>query len=152
LKIFWTQNPCTGPTFTNTPTSTNTPTPTPMATLSCTPAAYSYSTSTGASLIPGVNDIGNHTDDGTTAIALPFTFNFYGTPFNSANVSSNGNVQFTGANSDYGNICLPASTFIDTIYPHWDDQRTDQLGTGCSSFSGGCGIFTNTLGSSPNRT
>jgi hypothetical protein len=36
------------------------------------------------------------------------------------------------------------------IFPHWDDQRTDAQ-TACSVFPTGCGIFTSTTGSAPNR-
>ena len=36
--------------------------------------------------------------------------------------------------------------------PHWDDLRTDQTGTGCTAYGGvGCGIFTSTSGTAPNR-
>src|SRR6185503_12318003 len=38
-----------------------------------------------------------------------------------------------------------------TIFAHMDDTRTD-TGTGCSSFPGGCGIFTSVSGSAPYRT
>src|SRR3954463_1528851 len=43
----------------------------PSVPLSCT-NNYIITTSTGASLVPGTTDTGNHTDDGTTAIVLPF--------------------------------------------------------------------------------
>ena len=38
-----------------------------------------------------------------------------------------------------------------TVFPYWDDQRTD-ANSGCSAFPGGtCGIFTSVTGSAPNR-
>jgi hypothetical protein len=46
----------------------------------------------GRALTVGDTDIGNHCDDCTTAISLPFPFTFYGTTYTTANVSSNGNL------------------------------------------------------------
>ena len=38
------------------------------------------------------------------------------------------------------------------IMPHWDDLRTDQVGTGCTAYGGvGCGVFTSISGTAPNR-
>src|SRR5262249_51099998 len=38
-----------------------------------------------------------------------------------------------------------------SIFPYWDDQRTDAQ-TGCAGFPGGtCGIFTSVSGTAPNR-
>src|SRR4029077_3799625 len=37
------------------------------------------------------------------------------------------------------------------VMPHWDDMRTDQVGAGCTGYAGGCGIFTSTSGTAPNR-
>jgi hypothetical protein len=105
-------------------------------------AGYSMTSTTGASIVPGVTDIGNHIDDGTTTIALPFSYSFYGTLYTSAALCSNGNIQFNTVNTAYSNGCLPASGFTDAIYPHWDDLRTDAAGSG---------IFTSTTGVAPNR-
>ncbi|MFL5734904.1 MAG: kelch repeat-containing protein, partial [Chloroflexia bacterium] len=142
------------PTFTNTPTPTNTrtftPTLSPTVTPFCTPSGYSFTTSTGASITPGVTDIGNHTDDGTTAITLPFAFNFYGGPVTVANASSNGTLQFVSNNADYINVCLPDTAFNHTIFPHWDDQRTD-TNANCPGGGTGCGIFTDVQGSVGSR-
>jgi hypothetical protein len=92
---------------------------------------------------PGIDDVGNHLDDGTTAITLPFEWSFYGTPYTSAMVSSNGNLQFVGANAGFTNACLPTAGFTGpTMCPHWDDLRTDGAGGG---------IFTSTTGTAPNR-
>jgi hypothetical protein len=144
----FTPTPVLTSTPTNTPTSTRTNTTTPVAT--CGPGAdYTITQSTGA-IDPGVNDIGNHIDDGITTIALPFAYNVYGTAFTSAGASSNGNLQFVGTNTAFTNSCLPTNTFNTTIFPHWDDLRTDAQ-TGCSVFTSGCGIFTSTVGTAPNR-
>ncbi len=103
---------------------------------------YVITQSTGAAIVPGTDDVGNHGDDVTTTVALPFPYAFYDQSFTSAALDSNGNVQFASATSDAGNINLPASTFDNAIFAHWDDLRTDV---------GGSGIFTSTSGSVPNR-
>src|SRR5262249_804246 len=73
---------------------------------------------------------------------LPFTFYFYGQGFPSANVSSNGTLQFSSNNPDYFNVCLPAPRFDNAILPFWDDLVTNPLDGG---------IFTSVSGSAPNR-
>ena len=93
--------------------------------------------------IPGVDDVGNHCDDCVTPIAFPFNVEFYGTLFSGASVSSNGNLQFATTNAGFGNVCLPVATMGAAIFPFWDDQRTDTVGTN--------GIFTTTTGNAPNR-
>ena len=110
---------------------------------------YNFTTMTGQSIVPGTTDIGNHTDDLVTAVALPFSFTFYGTAFTTANVSSNGNLQFTTTNTQWANACpLPYSLFTDAIMPFWDDQCSGP----CSGVTGTAyGIFTSTSGSTPNR-
>ena len=142
-----TLTPTNTPTFTVTLTSSPTSTPAP-----CGPGS-NYTIITGTlAIVPGVTDVGNHIDDGTTTVALPFTFNFYGQPFTSANLSSNGNLQFTSNSNSLSNACLPQTIFTDAIMPNWDDLRTDQTGTGCTAYGGvGCGIFTTVEGVAPNR-
>src|SRR5262249_50259343 len=103
---------------------------------------------TGASIVPGTFDIGNHGDDVLTTIAFPFTVLFYGQSFTSATVSSNGNLQFSSAVDSYANACLPVNTFSNVIMPHWDDLLTSSTST-CPG--GPCGIFTSTSGVAPSR-
>src|SRR4051812_26064633 len=64
-----------------------TATPTPCV------ISYTCSVSAGATIVPGVIDTGNHTDDGVTFVTLPFVFPLYGVPYTGVNVSSNGNAQ-----------------------------------------------------------
>src|SRR5438105_1624167 len=75
-------------------------------------------------------------------ISLPFQYFLYGQPFGSLNANSNGNLQFSGANADPNNLCLPAHTLQDAILAYWDDLRTD---------CGGCGIFTSEHGAQGSR-
>src|SRR6266480_600238 len=103
---------------------------------------YTVTSSTGASIVPGDTDIGNHTDDDTTAIILPFPVILYDQVFTTANVSSNGNLQFNSNSARFGNGCLPDGNFSYTIFPYWDDLYTG---------SSGEGVFTSVTGTAPNR-
>jgi hypothetical protein len=108
---------------------------------------YNITQGSGATIIPGTIDTGNHTDDGVTpGVALPFAFSFYGNSYNAINVCSNGNLQFTTSNATFGNSCLPQlnGIFGPTIFPFWDDLWTADV-------ANGEGVFTSTTGSSPNR-
>src|SRR5205823_12109077 len=61
--------------------------------------AGSYDFTAGSGTISsGGTDVGNHCDDCTTAASLPFSVTYFGTPYSSVNVSSNGSVQFGGSN------------------------------------------------------
>ncbi|MGC2627287.1 MAG: hypothetical protein WA269_10645 [Candidatus Udaeobacter sp.] len=106
----------------------------------------------GGSIVPGTTDSGNHGDNQVTNIALPFSYTLYDQTFNSINVSSNGNAQFTTTDTDFTNVCpLPWTSHNYTIFPYWDDQRTD-ANSGCSAFPGGnCGVFTSVSGTAPHR-
>jgi len=123
------------------------PTPTPTATVSsCDTIVQSAGT-----IVPGGNDIGSHCDNCVTTISLPFSFTLYDHTFNSINLSSNGNAQFTTTDSAFTNVCLPWTTHNYTVFPYWVDQRTDAQ-PGCAAFSGGtCGIYTSVSGTAPNR-
>lgn len=108
------------------------------------PGGYVATTSTGASIFAGTVDIGNHCDDCTTNIILPFNFTFYGVSYGNANVSSNGNLQFVSNNNAFTNSSLPAASFSSTIFSYWDDLYTVD---GAS----GQGVFTSISGAGPNR-
>src|SRR5204863_3012238 len=107
-------------------------------------ADYGYVQSTGATIVTGTVDIGNHTDDGMTLINLPFTYMLYGQAFTTASASSNGTLQFASSNSAYSNTCLPTSNFSYALLPYWDDLYTGDT-------ANGHGIFTSTSGTAPNR-
>ncbi len=139
------------PTPSPTPTPTASPTPTPTATATATACAGLNITPIGGSLVPGSTDTGNHGDDQVTAVTLPFPYNACGGTYTSINVSSNGNAQFNTNDSNFNNLCLPWSGHDCTIFPYWDDLRTDS-NSGCASYPGGtCGIYTSVTGSAPNR-
>ena len=117
----------------------------------CPPLNHYDIAQIGGAIVPGTVDIGNHIDDGLTAVALPFSFGLYDQTYTTVNVSSNGNAQFTTTDNNWTNTCLPWTTHDYTVLPYWDDQKTD-ANSGCSAFPGGmCGIFTSVTGSAPNR-
>ena len=135
-------------TFTPTPTATYTPTPTPTPT-ACAGLTISQ---IGDTIVPGDTDTGNHGEDLVTNVALPFPYMACGTAHTSINVSVNGNAQFTTSDVDYlSNTCLPWSGHDCTIFPYWDDLRTDD-NSGCTGYPGDtCGIYTSVSGTAPNR-
>jgi len=123
----------------------------------CPPSQYTITDGTDT-IVPGDTDIGSHCDDCDTVVSLPFAFTLYDQTFTSVNVSSNGRLDFVTANEPGGFItnCLPAPPNIGpydyTVFPVWEDMRTDIGLTGCASFPGGtCGIFTSVSGTAPDR-
>ena len=56
-------------------------------------ASYNFTLGT-ATFVPGVTDTGNHCDDCLTSISLPFPVMLYDQSFTTANVGSNGSLQF----------------------------------------------------------
>ncbi|HXI83194.1 MAG TPA: LamG-like jellyroll fold domain-containing protein [Verrucomicrobiae bacterium] len=105
-------------------------------------SVYAITQTNGASIVPGVADTGNHCDDCCTTIALPFAYLFYGQSYTNVTLSSNGNLQFAGSNATPKNVCLPSFGFDQSIFPQWQDLRTDGAGNG---------VFTSTTGVAPNR-
>jgi hypothetical protein len=107
------------------------------------PDGYGYRCSdVSREYIAGVDDIENHCDDCTTPVPLPFTFTFYGTSYDEARVSSNGNLQFASSASTFTNTELPNTDTNEAIFPYFDDLRTD---------TSGHGVFVKTVGTAPNR-
>ena len=121
--------------------------------ISCTPCAgYVITTSGGNPIVPGTVDTGNHCDDCTTPITLPFAATLYGTTYTTVNALSNGSLEFIGSASPFGTSCpLPDGRIDRSIIPYQGDLRTDVGLSGCSNFASGCGIFTSVSGSAPNR-
>src|SRR6185295_4577996 len=105
---------------------------------------YTTNTQTGQSIVPGTADVGNHCDDCTTQITLPFPVNVYGSSQTTAFVSSNGSLQFLTSNGGSSSGCtsLPINGLDLALIPYQDDLSTE---------AGGSGIFTAVTGSQPNR-
>ncbi|MEU0312317.1 carboxypeptidase regulatory-like domain-containing protein [Nocardioides sp. NPDC006273] len=65
-------------------------------------------------------------DDASVAVTLPFDFSFYGESYDRAWVSTNGVVNFLGANSSFSNTALPRPAAPNAaIYALWDDLEID---------------------------
>ena len=122
-----------------TATPTSPPTSTPIPRPNCT--NYTAATSTG-SIVAGTTDIGNHCDDCATYITLPFPIKIYERTFTNGYVTSNGVVEFGNSDYPFGNACLPVPVIDYGVAAFWDD-----LITSCT----GCGVFTSTSGTAPNR-
>lgn len=121
------------------PALEGTPTPT------CTPGPpYVYGTSSGT-LDPGSVDTGDHCDDCVVTMTLPFPVLLYGGSYNGAAAGANGTLQFSSQSQAFMNTCLPNVSLSDTLFPYWDDLRTDGA-------AGAAGIFTSVTGTSPTRT
>ena len=131
------------PTASPTPTASATASPTPTSTPTPTPCVGQYVvTQIAGTIVPGTTDIGNHTDDTVTTVALPFPFTLYDQSFTSINLSANGNAQFTTTDIEWNSICLPWFSHSYTILPYWDDLWL---------INPGFGIFTSISGTAPNR-
>src|SRR6476620_11513352 len=142
---------------TPTPTPTASPSSTPTSTPTATPAGCQYTFTTGTdTIVPGTVDTGNHTDDGDTFVALPFSFSLYDQTYSGVNVNSNGRLDFVCINEPGGYMaaCLPPPPnlcpFDYTIFA-WSDFNTGVVGEGCANFASGCGVFTSVSGTAPNR-
>ena len=125
------------------------PAPTPGA---CATSDYAITELSGAQIVPGTVDIGNHCDfiGCTTGINLPFPFTLYDRTFTSAYVGSAGTIGFLGNQGYAVSRCLPLEDPQNLnfgILAYWDNVQTD--GNGCTG--GPCGIYTSVSGSAPNR-
>ncbi|HUS14156.1 MAG TPA: S-layer homology domain-containing protein [Chloroflexia bacterium] len=115
------------------------PQPTPYPT-PCFGCAYQFAASTGASIVPGTVDSGNHCDECTTMVPLPFNWGIYNYFSTFVLVGANGTLHLdslTGSPS-----CLPSPSVQVAVLPYWADLRTDAAGSG---------IFTSVSGVAPNR-
>ena len=106
-------------------------------------ADYTDTVTTG-SIVSGTVDTGNHYDDGTTAITLPFPYQFYGQTYTSGWVNSNGVLDFTAASATYSNTSLPTTGEPGGIYGYWSDLYTGDTASGQ-------GVFTSISGTAPHR-
>jgi N-acetylneuraminic acid mutarotase len=110
-------------------------------------------TAGAATIVAGVTNVGSSCDDCIAPITLPFAVKLYNQTFTSVNASSNGNLQFSGADTSWTNTCPPAGSFDNTILAFWDDLETTANAAGCAGYPGGaCGIFTGVSGTAPHRT
>jgi len=112
-----------------------------------TPCGACLGATSGATIVSGTTLLsGSQCDDCAVVVTFPFTIHIGTSTFTSAEINSNGHVDFDGEVFTEVNSCLPVSDANTIIYAHWDDldMRVDQCGPDC-------GIFTSTSGSAPNR-
>src|SRR5579885_729802 len=123
-------------------------------------ASYTLTpTPSPAAFVEATNDIGVNCDDCATPLPLPFPVQLYDQTFNTINIVSNGYASFGTPNVDGADIsCPPPFGISGTTYvlaPFWTDQSTDNTppgNPGCQDFTqSGCGVFTETTGTAPNR-
>jgi hypothetical protein len=70
------------------------------------------------------NPADHRNDDGyTDIIVLPFTFNFFGTAYDSLYINNNGNISFVAPYYNYTADSFPSSNF-NMIAPFWSDVDT----------------------------
>ena len=98
-----------------------------------TPVYYAVEDSDGVARAPvynwteirglGTQLTGLSADDAAAVVSLPFTFNWYGSPYTALRMCSNGWVAFgTNTSTAYSNTAIPTSTFSNgCIFPLWDD-------------------------------
>ena len=126
------------PTRTRTVTPTITPTPDV-----CGPNSNYTIVFSGGTIVPGTTLVpDSQCDDCTVPLGLPFTYNFYGVPYNVATATDNGILAFVQNTSTFANECLPYPFVSNAIMPHWDDTLTTPAGDG---------IYTSLTGTAPNR-
>jgi hypothetical protein len=89
---------------------------------------------------PGRQTVLMNSDDGTTQLPLPFTFRFYGAPYVTAGIATNGMISFVDPTYQWTNSTLPTADVANTIFAFWDDV-----------YNRGNGECIAVYGSSPNR-
>jgi len=94
-------------------------------------------TTTGAKVLANV-------DDSTVQVSLGMNFDFYGTTYTSAFLSSNGVIMFGGANAGYTNFDLTGNQFSGgpAIFTFWDDLITPDSDPAR-------GVYYETIGTTP---
>jgi|SRR5947209_4905263 len=108
---------------------------------------YVVTTFTGASIVPGTTDTGNHVDDASTGIALPFDVQFYDQTFPAGStvwINSNGFLSFDSAYGGCCGSCIPNGAVSNIISVAWRDFYT-------ADAAGGQGVFTSISGATPHR-
>ncbi|MDG1477823.1 MAG: gliding motility-associated C-terminal domain-containing protein [Vicingaceae bacterium] len=73
-------------------------------------------------------------DDGSTAsLAIPFTFQLYGTNYTSLFINNNGNISFGTSYSSFSSNPFPDPSFV-MVAPFWGDVDTRGVGGGSVSY------------------
>ena len=114
-------------------------------------ANYQFTAGTGATIPAGGALVaGSADDDAAVLVTTPFAFSVYNNSVaagTTLTASTNGTFQFVASNgsTEYINSALPAGVFstdVPTLMPYWTDLTLQTTGGG---------IYTNTVGTAPNR-
>ncbi len=97
------------------------------------PYAFEDISSTGSTILVNADDV-------TSTVAIPFSFNFYGTGYTSLSVSDNGLITFGGSTTSNSNGSLTSAPSQAAIAVLWDDLE-----------NGSSGIKNQVLGTPGNR-
>ncbi len=102
-------------------------------------AGYTCSDTYPYSWLPGIGGpltFANR-NDGAIGVNLPFAFVYYGNTYTALNVTTNGNIQFSSANTSGMNIAIPSPAAPNNaLYPFWDDLTMVNQGNVYTAVSG----------------
>ncbi|MEV5079221.1 S8 family serine peptidase [Streptomyces sp. NPDC056159] len=100
---------------------------------SCTPAAYSW--------VAGTTKVALSGDENAKTIPLPFPVSFYGVPYSSASITTDGLVNFLQPRlGDYDNTALPTAELPNGIIAaFWDDLTLDKKSSVLTATTGTAG-------------
>jgi hypothetical protein len=107
-------------------------------------------TSTGNSLLPATNNTGVFADDAVAILQLPFAVPIYDRYFSQVYATTNGHLLFGPPYSTGSFSCIPARGESYAIHVNSGDLCTNDCSTPADPCAS-CGIFTNTIGTAPNR-
>ena len=96
-----------------------------LAVVSQTQAGLIYSIPAYANRFPGSEGW----DNGAGSATLGFAFKFYGLNVTDITIGADGNINFHGADGDWGNVALASTANRRRIAPLWDDLETKTNGS-----------------------
>jgi hypothetical protein len=134
-------------------TSDGAPTLTPSPT-DC-PLTYTYTVLSGSPVTATNLLTGSQCNHCIVPVDLPFPFTYYGQTYNSVNIASQGNLQFTTAYTTASSCPFPYPLLGPAVMPYWQDYVNTYwsgLGDPCLMYLGqACGVYTSTSGTAPDR-
>lgn len=118
-------------------------TPVPSPTSCLANQAYTYTITSGATVVPGTTLVSpGQCLTCIDLVTLPFPVQLYGSTFTSMQLGTAGNIQMVSNSTAWINRCLPYANFSYTLMPYWDDLWLQ---------GSGAGTYTSVSGSAPNR-
>ena len=102
------------------------------------PVEYNFSVTSGTfSSISGTSSVSGD-DSYSSAISIPFNFNYWGVNYNSVVIATNGYLKFVGSSSNTLSNDLASTTYYNILAAFWDDLDANST------------VYT-TTGTAPNR-